>query len=187
MGSEIDEWEYETCLPTTIPSTIPRKETPRTLPSYYERPSSADPKEIVETVHVVPVSESKAKGEYTWGEAQGCDDMKVDAPEGKREEGGQKVVKEESKEGRKDKSKGLKKSDVDEWRNSISDVTTSVEDLIIVEEEIPCKAHKIPLLKRDLMIVVPKEKKKRDKDKDRHHERKEYERKEWRRRPEKRK
>lgn len=142
-----DEWEYETSLPTTIPSTIPRKETPRTIPSYYERPSSADPKTI-EIVHVEPIYKSKpddvakSKSEHTWGEAQGCDDMKVDAPEAKKEEVEQKGSNEAKKQ--KNSPKGLKKSDVDEWRNSISDVTTSVEDLIIVEEEIPCKCTKSP-------------------------------------------
>jgi hypothetical protein len=126
-----DEWEYETSAPTTIPA----KETPRTIPSYKEVP------EVVYITSKEPVYKSgrvslsgdvmgTGKGEYTWGEV-GCEE-KMEEKKGGGDEGkGEKkdevkkdeVKKDEVKkdEVKKEKEeKGLKKADVDKWRNSVT-------------------------------------------------------------------
>lgn len=146
------------------------KETPRTLPNYYERPKAEYPKEVREVVYVArkePVYESStvilSAGEYTWGEHVGCEDMRVGGGEegsgGKTESGGSgstekveeakkkesevvhetpteaKGEKEGGKDGNKDKGKGLKKSDVNEWRNSVRDPAPKPEGPEAGDEE----------------------------------------------------
>lgn len=77
--------------------------------------------------------EGLSSGEYTWGEPVACEDMRIG--EEKEVEGGKEVIESEEKEVRK--GKGLKRVDVDVWRNGVSQADAS-ED---VEGEVESKSR----------------------------------------------
>jgi len=106
-----------------------------------------------------------AKGDYTWGEGLGCEEVRDGGIEEGKKEGGKggdgKVekkdeLKDEVKEEDKEKKKGLKKADVDQWRNSV------------MQENDP--------------VSGGSEQELTEKKKNKHSDKKGYERKEWRRR-----